>query len=196
MLFLIYINDIVSNITSGNKLYADVTSLFSVVDDANVTARVLNRDLEKINLWAWQWKMQFNANKTEEVIFSSKRHKTNHPKLRLGSDEIVSKNEHKHLGLILDSKHDFKSHTREAILKARRGIGMIKCLSNYVCREVLERIYKLYVRPHLGYGDIIYHKNDPEMHHHFTQKLEQTQYSATLSQALGEVHVGKYSMTN
>ena len=37
--------------------------------------------------------MQFNANKTEEVIFSCKRNKTNHPKLRLGSDEIVSKNE-------------------------------------------------------------------------------------------------------
>ena len=48
--------------------------------------------------------MQFNANKTEEVIFSCKRHKTNDPKLRLGIDEIVSKNEYKHLGLILDSK--------------------------------------------------------------------------------------------
>ena len=74
------------------KLYADDTSLFSVVDDANVTARVLNPDLEKINLMAWQWKMQFNANKTEEVIFSCKRHKTNHPKLRLVSDEFFSKN--------------------------------------------------------------------------------------------------------
>ena len=62
-----------------------------------------------------------------------------------------------------------------------RGIGMIKCLSKYVCREVLEQIYKLYVRPHLDYGDIIYHKHDPEMHLHFTQKLEQTQYSAALA---------------
>ena len=34
-------------------------------------------------------------------------------------------NEHKHLGLILDSKLDFKSHIRQAILKARQGIGMI-----------------------------------------------------------------------
>ena len=82
LFFLIYINDIVINITCGIKLYPDDTSLFSVVDDENVTARVLNRDLEKINLWVWQWKMQFNANKTEEVIFSCKRHKINHPKLK------------------------------------------------------------------------------------------------------------------
>ena len=163
------------------------------MDDENITARALNRDLEKINLWAWQWKMQFNANKMwqwkmqfnankmEEVIFSCKRQKLNHPNLRLANDAIASKNEHKHLGLILDSKLDFQSHIREAILKARRGMGMIKCLSKYVCREVLEQIYKLCIRPHLDYGDIIYHKHDPEMHLHFTQKLEQTQYSAALA---------------
>ena len=153
-------------------LYADETSLFSVVDDENVTAQVLNRDLEKINLWTWQWKMQFNANKTEEVTLSCKRQKANHPNLRLGNDAIASKNEHKHLGLILDSKLYFQSHIREAILKAHRRIGMIKCVSKYVCREVFEQIYKLYVRPHLDYGDITYHKHDPEMHLHFTQKLQ------------------------
>ena len=181
LFFLIYINDIISNVTCGIKLYADDTPLFSVVDDENVTACVSNRDLEKINLWAWKWKMQFNANKMEEVIFSCKRHKINHPKLRLGNDEIASKNEHKHLRLILDSKLDLKSRIRDTILKAHKGIGIIKCLSNYVCREVLEQMYKLHVRPHLDDGDIIYHKHDPEMHLHFTQKLEQTQYSVALA---------------
>ena len=70
--------------------------------------------------------------KTEEVIFSYERHKPNHPNLRLGNDATASKNEHKHLGLILDSKLDFQNHIKEAILKARRGIGMMKCLSKYV----------------------------------------------------------------
>ena len=55
---------------------------------------------------------------------------------------------------------------------------MITYLSKYVCEEVLEQIYELYVRPHLDYGDIIYHKYDPEMHLHFAQKLGQIQYSA------------------
>ena len=42
-------------------------------------------------------------------------------------------------------------------------------------------IYKLHVRPHLDYGDIIYHKYDPDMRLTFTQKLEQTQYLAALA---------------
>ena len=78
---------------------------------------------------------------------------------------------------------NFLSHIREAIGKARRGIGMIRFLSKYVARDVLDQIYKLYVRPHLDYGDIIYHKYDPEMRLTFTQRLEQTQYSAALAVA-------------
>ena len=69
--------------------------------------------------------------------------------------EVVVKTEHKHLGMILDSKLSFQSHVREAIIKARKGIGIIRFLSKYVSRDVLDRIYKLYVRPHLDYGDII-----------------------------------------
>ena len=119
--------------------------------------------------------------KTEEVVFSCKWNKPVYPTLKLGSSDISAKIEHKHLGMILDSKLDFQSHVREAIVKARRGIGMIRFLSRYVSREVLDVIYKLHVRPHLDYGDIIYHKYDPEMGLTLTQKLERTQYLAALA---------------
>ena len=125
--------------------------------------------------------MKFNADKTEEVIFSSKRLKPAYPPLFLGGNEVTVKAEHKHLGMILDSKLDFQSHTKEAITKARRGIGMIRYLSKYVSRDVLDQIYKLYVKPHLDYGDIIYHRDDPHMQMNFTQRLQQTQYSAALA---------------
>ena len=58
---------------------------------------------------------------------------------------------------------------------------MLKCLSKYVSREVLDQTYKLYVRPHLDYGDIIYHKYDPDMQLNFTQQLDQTQCKAALA---------------
>ena len=179
--FFVYINDIVDGLKNNIKLFADDTSIYSVVKDKDEAAANLNQDLERVNLWAWQWKMQFNNDKTEEVIFSVKRSKIEHPTLNLGLYHVTRKDEHKHLGLILDSKLDFISHIRQAILKARRGIGMIKYLSKYVSRDVLDQIYKLYVRPHLDYGDIIYHRNDPEMLQNFTIKLEKTQYSAALA---------------
>ena len=181
LFFLIYINDLCDNLNSDVRLFADDTSLFSVIENEIIGAEELNRDLEKVRLWAWQWKMQFNTDKTEEVIFSTKLARSFHPPLLLGNDEVKREDEHKHLGMILDSKLNFKSHIRAAILKARRGIGLIRYLSKYVSRDVLNLTYKLYVRPHLDYGDLLYHRYDPEMRLGFTQKLEQTQYAAALA---------------
>ena len=59
LLFLIYINDLVDNISSEAKLFADDTSLFTVVYDVDIAADQLNRDLKVISNWAHQWKMQF-----------------------------------------------------------------------------------------------------------------------------------------
>ena len=56
-------------------------SLFSVVDDKAEATETLNQDLERVRLWAWQWKMQLNCDKTEEAIFSVKMSKTEHPHL-------------------------------------------------------------------------------------------------------------------
>ena len=54
LLFLIYINDLVDNISSEAKLSADDTSLFTVVYDVDIAADQLNRDLEIISNWAHQ----------------------------------------------------------------------------------------------------------------------------------------------
>ena len=63
-----------------------------------------------------------------------------------------------HLGLILDSSRTFYNHIIDKTIKAKRGIGMIRYLSKYLMRDVLDQLYKLHVRPHLDYGDIIYHR--------------------------------------
>ena len=184
LLFLVYINDLVDNISSDAKLFADDTSLFTVVYDENIATEQLNRDLKIIADWAYQWKMQFNPDITKQaiqVIFSQKRDKPIHPPIYFNESEVVIKQEQKHLGLILDSSLNFQSHVREKIVSARRGIGVIRYMSRYVTRDVLDQMYKLYIRPHLDYGDIIYHKYDPEMNLDFTKKLEATQYTAALA---------------
>ena len=55
-------------------MFADDTSLFSVVHDSQTSANDLNKDLEIIN-WTFQWKMNFNpdpAKQAHEVMFSRK----------------------------------------------------------------------------------------------------------------------------
>ena len=64
----------------------------------------------------------------------------------------------KHLGLYLDSTLNFSKHVKEAVLLVSKGIGLLKYLSKYVDRNVLNLYYKLYLRPHLDYGGVIYHR--------------------------------------
>ncbi|MEW8547708.1 MAG: reverse transcriptase family protein, partial [Candidatus Thiodiazotropha sp.] len=81
LLFLLYINDIVVDIGSSVRLFADDTSLFIVVDDPITAAGCLNMDLDRISRWAATWLVSFNPSKTESLLVSRKLIKPNHPTL-------------------------------------------------------------------------------------------------------------------
>ena len=70
---------------------------------------------------------------------------------------VARKSSTKHLGLILDECLAFAEHIKEAIAKAKKGTALMKFLANKVSASVLELTYKMYVRPHLDYCDVIYH---------------------------------------
>ena len=75
LLFLICINDLSENLVSNAKLFADDTSLFSVVKNVDSSNIDLNNDLKKISEWAFQWKMNLNPDPTkqpQELIFLAK----------------------------------------------------------------------------------------------------------------------------
>ena len=65
LLFLIFINDIGTEIGSSIRLFADDTSFFIIVDNPDVATKILNADLEKVAKWAEAWLVKFNPLKTE-----------------------------------------------------------------------------------------------------------------------------------
>ena len=182
LLFLIYINDLPDGLTSMCKIFADDTSLFSKVLDVNESAKTLNIDLEKINQWAFQWKMQFNPDPNKqrnEVIFSRKMNNNlSYPPLKFNGNNITKCSDQKHLGVVLDSKLDFNTHIDQKIKKCNKLIGLTKRLSVHLPRSALLTIYKSFIRPHLDYGDILYDKPNNE---NFQNKIEQVQYRACLA---------------
>ena len=75
LLFLIYINDLSENPVLNPKLFADDTSLFSLILDKDLPAKHLNDDLNRMDNLAFQWKMSFNPDpnkQAQEVLFSRK----------------------------------------------------------------------------------------------------------------------------
>ena len=139
LLFLIFINDLPDGITSLCKIFPDDTSLFSKVYDIDIPAKELNSHLEKISKWAFQWKMQFTPdhNKQKNKAFFSRKEKTVLIPLLLSINNNVIKkySHHKHLGIVLDSKVDFKFHVDQKIKKYNKLIGLIRRLSVNVQRN-------------------------------------------------------------
>ena len=97
-------------------------------------------------------------------------------------------NEHRHLGIIIDSKLSFSAHIKSAISRARKGIGLLKYLSKYLPRHTFNELYELYARPHLDYSDAIYYipAKACEISQNIIvpnvmENLESVQYSAALT---------------
>ena len=140
LLFLVYINDLTADLKRNVKLFADDTSLCTVVREANEAANDMNHDLQLISQWAHDWRMSFNPDPQKqavELVFSRKRNGTDHPVILFNNIPVEKVNEHKHLGIILDSKLSFSAHINSAISKTRKGIGLLKYLSKYLPRHTL-----------------------------------------------------------
>ena len=59
------------NLEANIKLSVDDTSMLSVVSDPTTTSQKLNKDLDKVGLWANKWKMSLNLDplkQAQEVI--------------------------------------------------------------------------------------------------------------------------------
>ena len=181
LLFLIYINDLPSKLKYNVKLFADGTSLFTVVKDKNESANILNNDLQSISTRVYNWQMLFNPHSSklaQEVLFSRKKKIQIHPTISLNNVQVERGSYQRHLGILLDEKLNFKQHIDSAISKVNKGISVIKKLRHNLPRKSLVTIYKAFLRPLIDYGDIIY--NQPQ-NKPFCEKIESVQNKATLS---------------
>jgi len=72
LLFLMYVNDIVDNLLSLTRLYADDSSLYYSASSIQDIEGIINHDLAVISQWAKTWLVKFNPNKTEVLFFLPK----------------------------------------------------------------------------------------------------------------------------
>ena len=99
LLFLLYINDIVKDIGSNIRLFADDTSLYIIAENPEVAADILNTDLAKVAAWAQTWLVTFNALKTESLLIFRKHNQALHPPVYMQDQPVKEVDVHKHLGL-------------------------------------------------------------------------------------------------
>ena len=84
LLFLVYINDLEKHIKSNINFFVDDYAFLYGKRSKYIckSANDLNHDLDIINRWAHQWKLEFNPDplkKATEVLYSWKNNAQNHP---------------------------------------------------------------------------------------------------------------------
>ena len=131
LFFLMYINGISCGLSSTTKLFANDTSVFSVVHHVTQSTNELSDDLEKISNCTYQWKMSFNPDKSKQaqVIFSCKTQRIVHPPAIFNNIPVVHSSCQKHLDIYVDEKLNFSNYFKEKISKANKGIGILRKMS-------------------------------------------------------------------
>ena len=154
LFFLVYINDLPQGLKSEVKLFADHSSLFSVVNCLNTSTSTFNNDLMFIQGWA----SHSTLTKKHDVLFSKETKSATHPPLFFNTIEVKLTSARKQLGLNLDSKLAFNKHIADKMNRAMKGIGLLRKLRSILPRPPLLITQKSFIRHHLNYGNAIYYQ--------------------------------------
>ncbi|MEW8546213.1 MAG: reverse transcriptase family protein [Candidatus Thiodiazotropha sp.] len=156
LLFLIYINDIVNEIHSHIRLFADDTSLYIIVENPQIAATTLNTDLGTITRWASDWLVDFNPSKTVSMIVSRKSAQTNHPPLFMDNTIISENTSHKHLGLTFSNTCTWSEHIKNITDTAWLRLNLLRVLKFKLNRRALQKLYFAFIRPLLEYSSSVW----------------------------------------
>ena len=154
-LFILYTNDISILKNTSLSMYADDTAIISSSYGLKPISNKLQKSLVTLNNYFNKWKIKINQDKTEAIIFTTRRQplpstiKSEHGKC------IEWKASVKYLGIHLDSKLKFNKHVTELKSKGLAAIAVLKSIFNR--RSALSTknkilVYKQLIRPVMTYA--------------------------------------------
>lgn len=173
-LFLVYINDISDNLKfSSVKLFADDALIFSPVNTSQDSLN-FQEDLALLDQWTTNWKMSFNIDKCQIVIFSRQNHIDPNVMYHLNGQSLTLVNSFKYLGVFITNNFSWDLHIDSIISKASQRLGMVRHVLFNAPRKVKRVAYLTLCRPILEYASEVW---DPHLSRQITS-LEAVQRKA------------------
>ena len=93
--------------------------------------------------------MSFNpdpSKQVQEVLFSNKVTKVNHPNIMLNGNTVQKSANQKHLDLTLDEKLTFNDHITSKLTIVNKLTSTLRKLYHYMPRDSLVTIFKSFIR--------------------------------------------------
>ena len=148
LLFLAYINDLDNIVISTVKKFADDTKLYREVTSEE-DAKGVQNDLDMLFKWSTDWQMLFNAEKCKIMHIGFGNAKASYS---IDGRVLQPVNVEKDLGVYLDSSLKPSRQCAEAARKGNWILGLIRRNFNFHDRDIVVKLYKQMVRPHLEYA--------------------------------------------
>lgn len=157
LLFILYVNDLPSEVSSFCKLFADDAKLYKELRNLEDFEMIQN-DLDKLCQWTIKWLMFFNVNKCKILHIGKENPKFDYQMTdKDGSvTNLIVVNCEKDLGIHVQDNLKFDTHISITVNRANRLVGLIKRAFSYLEEETLLVLYKTLVRPILDYGNLIW----------------------------------------
>ena len=158
-LFLIYINDLVDQLSGDVKmrLFADDCVVYVSYQNlqAQLAVNSLQSVLDKIGSWADRWLMEFNPGKSALLRFSRRRC-CNPSIYRLGSASIPVEKKYKYLGVLITDALKWDKHVESITAKASQSLGFFKRNLKGCSIKVKKKVYETCVRPQVEYASVVW----------------------------------------
>ena len=120
LLFLIYINDLPSRVSSTAGLFADDCLLYRVITNQEDAAS-LQEDLDYLQEWERDWQMNFNKDKCEHIRITNKR-KIIQTTYKIHGQVLKETTKAKYLGVTIDKTLSWNSHIDMVTKRANQTI--------------------------------------------------------------------------
>ena len=124
ILFLIYINDLLDELSSQVSLFADDTAVYLTVRGSD-DGTVLQNDLDRLSMWESHWDMEFNLSKCQVVRVTTARKAIN-TVYRLHGQVLDVVTSAKYLGTDISGGLSWNSHMVRITGNANRTLDYIK----------------------------------------------------------------------
>ena len=148
LLFVAFINDIDADILCRAKKFADDTKLYSEVSSKGDSEK-FQMDLDKVFSWSQEWQMLFNIDKCKVMHIGSSNPRYPYT---LNGQVMQEVSVERDLGVYIDSSLQPSKQCVEAAKRGNRILGMIKRNFSFLKQDIVVRLYKQLVRPHLKYA--------------------------------------------
>ena len=174
LLFLVYVNDLLSVVDCQVALFAGDSKCAKVINSIS-DCYSLRDDLDNVSRWSKDWRLRFTSTKCEILSVGRKRSPIVYS-YKLDNNPLKHVKQVKDLGILVTSDLKWSSHIDCVVAKGYKMLGFLRRHSlKSFDMQTRRLLYLSFVRPLVGYASEVWY---PQTINGIT-KVESLQRSAT-----------------